>query len=72
MGKADIIDSLSELSLADRSEILTRLLELEAAESQQPSASEKQLLDDELERHRADPMPGTPWEVVERRLRRTQ
>lgn len=69
MGKADIIDALPELSLADRSEILTRLLELEAEEA---STSEKQLLDDELEKHRANPAAGTPWEAVERHLRRTQ
>jgi hypothetical protein len=73
MGKADIIDALSELSLADRSEILSRLVQLEAAEDQQGvSASEKALLDQELEDYRGNAEPGSPWTIVEARLRRKQ
>jgi hypothetical protein len=71
MGKADILDAVSDLSLADRSEILARLLQLEAADDLRgPSASERQLLDEELEDYRANPEPGSPWKVVEARLRR--
>lgn len=73
MGKADIIDALPQLSLADRSEILSQLLQLEAAErGAQPAAEEKQLLDRELEDYRAAPDPGTPWKDAEARLRRAQ
>ena len=73
MGKADIIDALPELSLADRSEILSRLLQLEAAErGAQPSAEEKQLLDRELEDYQTASEPGIPWKDVEARLRRKQ
>jgi len=71
MGKADILDAVSDLSLADRSEILARLLQLEAADDLRgPSASERQLLDEELEDYRANPEPGSPWKAVEARLRR--
>jgi len=73
MGKADIIDALPQLSLADRSEILSRLLQLEAAEpGQKPSAEEKALLDSELESYRSDPESRTPWKDAEARLRRPQ
>ena len=72
MGKADIIDALPELSLADRSEILSRLLQLEAAERGAPSAEETQLLDRELEDYQTASEPGTPWKDVEARLRRKQ
>jgi len=71
MGKADILDAVSDLSLADRSEILARLLQLEAADDQSgPSASERQLLDEELDDYRANPDAGSPWKAVEARLRR--
>jgi putative addiction module component (TIGR02574 family) len=72
MGKAEIIDALSQLSLAERSEVLARLVQLEAAEDQGPSAAERDLLDSELEDYRASPAPGSPWESVEARLRRRQ
>jgi hypothetical protein len=73
MGKADIIDALPQLSLADRSEILSRLLQLEAAEpGREPSAEEKALLDSELESYRSDPEARTPSKDAERRLRRSQ
>jgi hypothetical protein len=36
MGKAEIIDALSQLSLAERSEVLARLVQLEAAVDQYP------------------------------------
>lgn len=72
MGKADILDAVSDLSLAIRSEILARLLELEAADdSWGPSASERQLLDEELE-DRTEPEPGSPWKAAEARLRRNR
>ena len=71
MGKADSLDAVSELSLADRSEILARLLQLEAADDLRgPSASERQLLDEELEDYRANPEAGAAWKAVENRLRR--
>lgn len=71
MGKADILDAVSDLSLADRSEILARLLQLEAADDQRgPSPSERQLLDEELADYRANPDAGSTWKVVEARLRR--
>ena len=73
MGKADIIDALAQLSLADRSAILSRLLQLEAAEvGRAPSAEEKRLLDAELEDYRSKPDAQSPWRDVEGRLRRSQ
>lgn len=72
MGKAEIIDALSRLSLAERSEILARLVQLEAAEDQGPMATEQELLDAEIEDYRADPTAGAPWNAVEARLRRRQ
>ena len=73
MGKAEIIDALPQLSPADRAEILSRLLQLEAAEpGREPSAEEKALLDAELESYRSEPEAATPWKDAEARLRRPQ
>jgi len=73
MGKADIMNALPELSLADRAEILSRLLQLEAAEEgRAPSPEEKELLDRELEDYRATSGSSVPWKEAEARLRRKQ
>jgi hypothetical protein len=73
MGKADILDALPQLSLADRSEILSQLLQLEAAEAgRQPSEEEKLLLDRELEDYASDPQAQSLWKDAEARLRRSQ
>jgi hypothetical protein len=73
MGKADIMDALPLLSLADRAEVLSRLLQLEAAErGREPSSEEKELLDRELEDYRAASGSPARWKDVEASLRRPQ
>lgn len=67
MGKAAILDALPTLSLAERSEVLARLLQLEESE---PTDAEKAALDAEIEAFSADADPGAPLNDVLGRLRR--
>jgi hypothetical protein len=64
------------LSVADfcaKLKILSRLLQLEAAEEgRTPSPEEQELLDRELEDYRATSGSAVPWKDAEARLRRKQ
>jgi len=73
MSKAEILAELPRLKTGERREIFDRLCEIEESDLLQggnPTAEEMTLLDQELEDHRQNPYAGSPWPVVEARLRK--
>lgn len=68
MSKAEILAVLPMLSPQERSEILDRLWQLEEAAGVTPR--EKAVLDAAQADYEANPQAGSPWNVVEARLRR--
>lgn len=68
MSKAEILAELPKLSAQDRSDILSRLWQLE--EASPPSEHEQQLLREEQAAYEKNPDAGAPWSEVEARLRR--
>jgi hypothetical protein len=73
MSKAEILAELPKLKLADRREIFDRICEMEERDllhGSQPTAEEKELLDQELEEYRQNPGAGSTWKEVEARLRK--
>jgi putative addiction module component (TIGR02574 family) len=72
MSKAEILDELPKLKQDELQEILDRICELEDAKLLQgatPTASEKALLDRELEEYQRNPEAGSTWEEVKARVR---
>ena len=72
MSKAEILAELPNLTAEDREEILDQLWRLEEEEALRlgPTASEKTLLDRELDEYRANPDDVRPWSDVKARLNR--
>lgn len=73
MSKSEILQELSKLALADRREIFDRICELEENDllnGAEPTATEKELLNRELEEYMRTPTAGSPWHEVEARLRK--
>jgi len=73
MSKSEILHELPKLALEERREIFERICELEESDllnGGEPSAEERTLLDRELEDYRRTPAAGSPWHVVEARLRK--
>lgn len=68
MSKAEILAELPKLSAQDRSDILSRLWQLEEASA--PSPQEQELLREEQAAYEKNPEAGAPWSEVEARLRR--
>jgi putative addiction module component (TIGR02574 family) len=70
MNKAEILASLSTLSVKERSEVMTQLIRLEEEEHGiGPSSEEARMLDRELVDYEAEPNEVAPWETVRARLR---
>jgi hypothetical protein len=72
MSKAEILEELPKLSARERSQLFARLAELHEADlvgSDEPTAGERQALDEALEEFTHDRDPGKPWREVFRQLR---
>ena len=72
MSKAEILEELPKLSPRERSQLFARLAELHEADlvsGDEPTASERQVLDEALAEFERDGDPGRPWREVLRRLR---
>ena len=72
MSKAEILEELPKLGPEERREILEHLCDIEERallQGGEPTASEKALLDRELEDFRKQPAAGSAWTDVEARLR---
>jgi hypothetical protein len=72
MSKAEILEELPRLSPSERSQLFARLAELHEADlvgSDEPTASERQALDEALTEFERDGDPGRPWREVLRELR---
>ena len=73
MNKAEILQELPKLELADRREIFERICDMEERDllnGSLPTAEEKALLDRELEAYRQNPKAGSTWGEVQARLRK--
>jgi hypothetical protein len=72
MSKAEILEELPKLSPSERSQLFARLAELHEADligGDEPTATERQALDEALEEFERDGDPGKPWREVLRQLR---
>jgi hypothetical protein len=72
MSKAEILEELPKLTPRERSQLFARLAELHEADligGEEPTASERQALDEALKEFKRDGDPGKPWRDVLRELR---
>jgi hypothetical protein len=72
MSKAEILEELPKLSASERSQLFARLAELHEADlisGAEPTAVERQLLDEALEEFTRDRDPGKPWREVLNEIR---
>ena len=72
MSKAQILEELPKLTVSDRSQLFTRLAELQEADlldSGSPSPAERQALDEAFAEFERDPSPGEPWRAVFKQIR---
>jgi hypothetical protein len=75
MSKAQILEELPKLTVSDRSQLFTRLAELQEADlldSGSPTAFERQALDEALAEFERNPNPGEPWRDVFREIRKSR
>ncbi|MDX2081104.1 MAG: hypothetical protein SFU53_09995 [Terrimicrobiaceae bacterium] len=75
MSKAEILEQLPRLTVADRSQLFARLAELQEAdllEGAAPTPGERQALDEALLEFEQDPCVGEPWRDVFRQIRGSQ
>jgi putative addiction module component (TIGR02574 family) len=73
MSKAEILQELPKLEVADRREIFERICDMEERDllnGSLPTAEEKALLDRELDAYRQNPEAGSSWAEVKARLRK--
>jgi hypothetical protein len=72
MSKTEILDELATLSAEERREIFERLCDLQEQDliaGGGPTPEEKAILDQALIEYERDPSAGSPWPVVEARIR---
>jgi hypothetical protein len=72
MSEAEILEELPKLTPRERSQLFARLAESHEAyrvEGNEPTASERQILDEALAEFERDGDPGKPWREVLRKLR---
>ena len=67
MSKAEILEQLPQLSATERTEIWEQIWRLE--EQSEVTDSEKLILEEAQLAYNADPLAGSSWEEVEKRLR---
>ena len=73
MSKAEILEEFTKLTPAERSELWDALWTLEERDllgGSTPTAEEKDVLDQELNDYKKNPLTGSPWAEVEARLRK--